>query len=194
MVDDSVATMLTVERTRVLHPPMRALQYWKTVAMDEADFLGSLVKLLQKHRVRFYVIGGQGVNAYVDPLVSLDLDLVVAAEDMSRLEPLLSESFRVERFPDSLNLSQPGSELRAQIQTDPQYAAFVEGAAERDVLGLRLRVARLEDILSGKIWAVEDSTRRASKRQKDLADVARILEFRPELRARVPQAVLARLV
>ncbi len=173
---------------------MRALQFWKTITMDEADLLGSLVRLLEEHGVRFCVIGGQGVNAYVDPLVSLDLDLAVATEDMPRLEPILSGAFRVERFPHSLNLSRPGSDLRAQIQTDPRYAAFVDGARELEVLGLRLPVARLEDILSGKIWAVEDATRRSSKRQKDLADIARILEFRPELRGRVPQAVLARLL
>ncbi len=34
----------------------------------------------------------------------------------------------------------------------------------------------LDDILAGKIWAVSDSDRPASKRQKDLADIARLLE------------------
>ncbi len=173
---------------------MRALQYWKSVVRDEADFLGTLVQLLTEHRVRFCIIGGQGVNAYVDPLVSLDLDIAIAAEDLERVEPLVRREFRVERFPHSLNLSQPGSQLRAQIQTDPRYASFVDGAAEREVLGLRLPVARLEDILAGKVWAVEDASRRTSKRQKDLADIARILEFRPDLRERVPQSVLARLL
>jgi hypothetical protein len=36
--------------------------------------------------------------------------------------------------------------------------------------------ARVEDVLQGKVWAVQDSSRRGSKRQKDLADIARILE------------------
>jgi len=32
------------------------------------------------------------------------------------------------------------------------------------------------------------------KRQKDLADIARLLEAHPDLRGRVPQDVLARLI
>jgi hypothetical protein len=62
------------------------------------------------------------------------------------------------------------------------------------VLDLELPVAAIDDILRGKIWAVQDATRRASKRQKDLADIARVLEAYPQLRGMVPEDVLARLV
>jgi hypothetical protein len=62
------------------------------------------------------------------------------------------------------------------------------------VLGVTLPVAAIEDILQGKIWAAEDTTCRASKRQKDLADIARLLEEQPALRARVPESVRQRLV
>jgi hypothetical protein len=44
------------------------------------------------------------------------------------------------------------------------------------------------------VWAVQDPTRRASKRQKDLADIARLLEHDPGLRSQVPQDVLNKLV
>lgn len=64
----------------------------------------------------------------------------------------------------------------------------------RDVLGIRLPVASLEDVLQGKIWAVLDPARRSSRRQKDLADIARLLEAYPHLRQRVPAEVLSRLV
>jgi hypothetical protein len=64
----------------------------------------------------------------------------------------------------------------------------------RDILGPRLPVASLEDVLQGKIWAVLDPGRRSSKRQKDLADIARLLEAYPDLRSRVPEEILARLV
>ena len=40
--------------------------------MDEADLLGRLVTLFDEQHVAYCVIGGQGVNAYVEPLVSLD--------------------------------------------------------------------------------------------------------------------------
>ena len=161
---------------------------------DRADFLEELIGLLESHAVSYCVVGGQGVNAYVDPVVSLDLDLAIAAREAPRLESLLREHFRVESFPHSLNVSQTGSDLRVQIQTDPRYAEFVDRAERRDVLGLTLPVARVEDVLQGKIWAAGDRARRPSKRQKDLADIARLLESYPRLRDVVPEEILARLI
>lgn len=173
---------------------MQALEYWKTVTTDRAGFLERLIALLAEAGVRYCVIGGQGVNAFVEPVVSLDLDLAVATADLAAAEELLRKHFRVERFAHSVNVSTTGSDLRVQLQTDPRYGAFVEAATARDVLGLRLPVARIEDVLQGKVWAAQDPTRRASKRQKDLADIARLLEARPDLRGRVPEDVLSRLI
>ena len=173
---------------------MQALDFWRAVALDEANMLEALVGLFNEHRVAYCVVGGQGVDAYVEPLVSMDLDVVLAMEDLERIRPLLDERFTVEVFPHSVNLSLKGSGLRAQIQTDERYAPFVARSERRDVLGIMLPVASLEDVLQGKVWAVTDPTPRASKRQKDLADISRILEARPDLRSRVPAEVLARLV
>jgi len=80
-----------------------------------------------------------------------------------------------------------------QIQTDPRYESFLERASGRQVLGVRLPVAAIEDVLQGKVWAAQDPERRASKRRKDLLDIERILESRPDLRSRVSEAVLGRL-
>jgi hypothetical protein len=77
-----------------------------------------------------------------------------------------------------------------QIQTEPAYAAFVERAQIREVLGLRLPVATVEDVLQGKIWAAQEPTRRRSKRGKDLNDILRLIEAYPELKDRVPEEVL----
>ena len=173
---------------------MRAQAFWRTVVADHTDFLGRVIALLVEHGIRFCVLGGQGVNAYAEPVVSLDLDVVIAVDQLPDAERLLGEEFTVERFPHSLNVSASGSDLRVQIQTDPRYEAFLAGAREYDVLGLRLPVAKVEDILQGKIWAVFDPARRPSKRQKDLADIARMIEVYPELRQKVPGEVLARLV
>jgi len=173
---------------------MRAHAFWKAVVVDRSDLLERLTAFLADHAVRYCVVGGQAVNAYAEPLVSLDLDLAVAAEHLPGLEPLLRRSFDVERFPHTLNVSVPGSDLRVQFQTDPRYATFAERASEQEVLGVRLPVADVEDVLRGKVWAAQDPSRRASKRQKDLADIARLLEARPELRRQVPEDVLSKLV
>jgi len=172
---------------------MQARTFWKVVTLDRADFLDRLIALLTEHRIRFCVVGGQAVNAYAEPVVSLDLDLAVAVDQLAQTEALLRQAFAVERFAHSLNVSDSGSDLRAQIQTDPRYFPFVDGASPREVLGVRLPVARIEDVLQGKVWAATDATRRPSKRQKDLADIARLLEAHPELRRQVPAEILARL-
>jgi hypothetical protein len=173
---------------------MRAIEFWKTVTVDRSDFLERLLALLTEHGFRYCVVGGQAVNAYAEPVVSLDLDLAIALEQLPQAEAVLGRVFRVERFPHSLNLSAPGSDLRVQIQTDPRYGPFVDRAALREILGVSLPVACVEDVLQGKLWAAMDPDRRSSKRQKDLADIARLLEAYPHLRGRVPVEVLARLV
>jgi hypothetical protein len=172
---------------------MQARVFWRAVTVDRSDLLDQLLELFGEDGVRFCVIGGLAVNAYAEPVVTLDLDLVVAVPDLSRIEPTLAGRFRVERFAHSVNVSLPDSDLRVQLQTDPRYAPFVERAEPRDVLGLTMPVARLDDVLSSKVWAVQDETRRPSKRQKDLADIARLLEAYPALRAQVPADILARL-
>jgi hypothetical protein len=173
---------------------MQALAYWKAVTADRSEFLDRVVGLLTDAGIRFCVIGGQGVNAYVEPVVSLDLDLAVASDDLPQAEALLASHFAVRRFPHSVNVGAAGSDLRVQLQTDPRYAAFVADASPREILGLRLPVATVEAVMQGKVWAAQDSQRRASKRQKDLADIARLLEAYPDLERLVPSELRARLL
>ena len=173
---------------------MKALELWKTVTRDRADILGDVLSALKESAIVYCVIGGHGVNAYAEPVVSLDLDLVVAASDLEKVAQIFAPRFKVELHPHSLDLTGPKSDLRVQFQCDPRCEAFLAHAREADVLGLRLPVARVEDILQGKVWAALDPTRRASKRQKDLADIARLLEAHPALRSRVPQEILDRLL
>ena len=173
---------------------MRALAFWKTVTVDKANLLEQIVTLLDERRIRYCVVAGQAVNAYVEPLVSLDLDLAVAIEDISRLASLLTGDFRVEQFPHSLNVSLPGSDLRVQFQTDRRYARFLERSSPREILGRLLPVAAIEDVLQGEVWAAQDLTQRQSNLQKDLTDIARLLEGYPHLREQVPPDVLEHLV
>ena len=160
---------------------------------DQANFLESLIALLEEHRIRYCLADGVTVNAYAAPVVTEDLDLAVAVDQLEQAEALLRGRFKVERFAYTLNVVTPGSNLRVQIRTDPCYFDFVDRASRRGILGLTLPVAAVEDVLQGKVWAVLETQRRASKRQKDLADISRLLEAFPQLRDRVPAEVLARL-
>ena len=133
---------------------MQALSFWKAVTVDRSNLLERFVELLRAHDVRFCLVGGQAVNA-AEPVVSLDLDIVVDANELERVRAWLAETFVVESFPHSLNVSASGSDLRVQIQLDPRYDRFLERAVPRDVLGLTLPVAFVEDVLQGKIWATD---------------------------------------
>jgi hypothetical protein len=173
---------------------MKALTFWKTVVSDKSDFLDRMISLLTENGIRYCVIGGQGVNAYAEPVVSLDLDIAVALDQIDRAEVLLRQHFEVDRFPHSINVSDKGSDLRVQVQTDERYSKFVMRAEMRDVLGEELWVAAVEDVLQGKVWAASDPARRQSKRLKDFADIARILEGFPHLATLVPQEIRQRLL
>ena len=173
---------------------VQALDYWKAVTGDRSGFLDRVVALLSASGLRYCVIGGQAVNAYVEPVVSLDLDIAVATADLDEAEALFRREFTVERFAHTVNVTAPPSELRLQLQADLPCAPLVERAAPRMVLGVELLVATLEDVLQGAVWAAQDPMRRGSKRQKDLADIARLLEVFPELRVRIPADVLDRIV
>jgi hypothetical protein len=172
---------------------MRARDVWRTVTADRTEFLDRLLAALDRHGLRYCVIGGQAVNAYVEPLVSLDLDLVIAPDQVEEALRMLAREFEVSRFPYTVNVSAPGSDLRVQISTAPMYDSFVERAEIREVLGLRLPVARLEDVLAGKIAAATEAGRRPSKRRKDLLDIERLLEAYPALRRHIPPEILDHL-
>jgi hypothetical protein len=163
------------------------------VTADHTDFIGRLITLFESHGIRYCLVGGQAVNAYAAPVVSLDVDLVVSVQQFAAVETLLRSNSRVQEFRHTLNVSEPGSDVMVRVQKAPRYFGFVERASVADMLGLHVPVAHPEDLLQGKVWAVTDDTRRPSERQKDLADIARLLEAFPELRERVPQDVLSRL-
>ena len=172
---------------------MRAMEFYRAVTMDASDLYGRLLDTLEREHIAYCLVGGQGVNAYVTPLISLDLDFVIATNDLDRALQVLGSEFTITRFPNTINLASAGSEIRAQIQIDPRYAQFVERAQRRDVFGRSVSVAAIEDLLQGKIWAASDRDRRPSKKQKDLADIARIIETYSALRNKVPGEILARL-
>lgn len=151
-----------------------------------------LLGLFEDNGIRYCVIGGQAVNRYAEPLVSLDLDLVVATGQLEAVEAVLAERFDVRRFPHSLNVTPVRSNLRIQIRTDPRYADFVDRAERGDVLGIEMPVAAARDVLRGKVWAAQDPSRRPGKRRKDLLDIERLVEADPALRGLVPRGILAR--
>lgn len=166
---------------------MTSKEFLNSIAKGKSDILQQFLSILRETGSRYSLIGGLAVNAYVEPVVSLDIDIVVAVDDIEAvINASKSHQLTVERFEHSINISGPGSDLRIQVQTDIRYQGFLTNAMVRNILGYDLKVATLENVLQGKVWAYTDETRRRSKRQKDLADILRIIEAFPELTAQLP--------
>lgn len=153
---------------------------WQTVG--GTDDVMRLVDCLERADIPWCAIGGVAVNHWAaEPMVTQDVDFVVATDAIDRALNLLTEAgFRAERFQWSINFK-GHSRVSLQLSTEDFYRDFPARAIPADVHGILLRVASLEDTLKGKIKAWSDSTRRQSKRLKDLGDIARLVEGHPHL-------------
>jgi hypothetical protein len=142
----------------------------------------------------YCLIGGLAVNCYVEPVYTLDADLVVIAAGLPKLAAHLQvQGFTTEAHPHSLNALAPGSHLRIQFTTDERYQSFPARSTEAEVLGVRVRVASLADITQGKLWAYTDLRRRLSKRKKDELDLIRLAETYPHLKSLYPRELQEQL-
>jgi hypothetical protein len=169
---------------------MTGRTFLNAIANNKGDVVQIVLDILKKTGSGYCVIGGLAVNAYVEPVVSLDLDIVVAGQDLDKVcGAAAKKGFRIENYEHSINLAKVGSDLRIQLQTDSRYQDFILRAKPMKVLGYRMKVAAVEDVLKGKTWAYLDEKRRRSKRQKDLADIVRIVEVYPGLRKRLPSEI-----
>ena len=169
---------------------MTGKEFVNRLANGKSDIIQVFLDILSKTGSRYCLIGGLAVNAYVEPVVSLDMDVVAANEDVGAIcNAAKEQGLKIEQFEHSVNLTSVNSDLRIQLQSDPRYQKFVSNADGRNVLGYTMRVARIEDVLQGKVWAYSDKTRRKSKRQKDLADIFRIVEKFPQLETSLPQTI-----
>ena len=160
------------------------------IANGKKDIIQEIIDLLTKNNIQYCVIGGLAVNAYVEPVVSLDLDIVIIISGIDKFLKISQDKFKIEKFPHSINLNSKDSDIRIQIQTDERYQDFIKNASIRDIMGYQMMVASLVDVLTGKILAYSDKQRRGSKRQKDLADIMRIIESFPELETKLPESII----
>lgn len=169
---------------------MTAAQIYESVTNGGTSDFADLVAILNRYGP-WCLIGGLAVNCYVEPVYTVDVDLVVVAAKLPQIQrELEAAGFRVE---NSINARRAKSKLNIHFTTDPRYQDFVGSEAEQEVLGVRVPVASLEKIVQGKIWAWQDPQRRLSKRKKDELDLIRIAEAKPALRRLIPEEITKQL-
>lgn len=168
---------------------MTEAEIFESVTGGGSSDFAAVANILNRHGA-WCLIGGLAVNCYVEPVFTVDADLVVAAEALQEIKNDLSVAgFVVEEFAHSMNASRSGSDLRIQLTKDPRYQNFLRETQIMTVLGEQVPVASLKNITLGKIWAWQDTNRRPTKRKKDELDLMRILESHPETREMMPQEI-----
>ncbi len=173
---------------------MTSRQFYDWQTGGGANDVMKLVDALERAELSWCVIGGVAVNHWAaEPMVTRDLDLVVAAADIERASAILREAgFSSETHEWSVNFAGKSS-VSIQVSTEACYLDFPSRAVAADVHGILMRVASLRDTLEGKVRAYSDASRRQSKRIKDLADIARLVESHPDLRTTLPESILRQL-
>jgi hypothetical protein len=172
---------------------MTAAEIYDSVTNGGASDFSDIAAVLDRTKP-WCLIGGLAVNCYVEPVYTVDVDLVVVAANLSQIErDLQAAGFKVQRFEHSMNAQRAGSKLNVQFTTDSRYQDFLKETTEREVLGIRVPVASLENIIRGKAWAWLDAKRRLSKRKKDELDLIRIAEAYPHLHRLIPDQIVAQL-
>lgn len=173
---------------------MTARQFYDWQTAGGGGDVMLLVQVLEEHEIPWCMIGGLAVNHWADePMATADVDLVIATGQVERaVEVLTDAGFTSETFEWSINLK-GHSTVSIQISTEDFYDRYPDRAIAADVHGILMRVASLEDTLRGKVKAWSEPSRRASKRQKDLTDILRLVEAHPELRDRVPEDIRQRM-
>jgi hypothetical protein len=171
---------------------MTAEEIFESVTNGGRSDFAEVVSILAKADPGWCLIGGLAVNCYVSPVYTVDADFVVVSTMIEVVvAKLAAKGFDIRRFEFSVNAQRPGSDLVIQFTTDHQ--AFIQRAEPREVLGHRIPVAALPDIIQGKTWVWEDPRRRLSKRTKDQADLVRIGEQYPDLRTLLPPSLRKQL-
>jgi len=167
---------------------MTPKQFFDWQTSGGTDDVMRMVDSLERADVSWCAIGGVAVNHWaVEPMVTRDVDFVVASEAVDRCVQALEEAgFKAEVFSWSINFK-GRSELSVQLSTEAFYESFPARSVAADVHGILMRVASLEDTLKGKVKAWSTPERRQSKRIKDLADIARLVEAHPGLWHSLPE-------
>lgn len=172
---------------------MTAEEIFESVTNGGASDFATVAGILDRHGP-WCLIGGLAVNCYVEPVYTIDADVVVAAQNLGAIQlELTAAGFRLEQFTHSLNAKKPPGTLNVQFTQDGRYQGFIARAKPREVLGQIVPVAELRDLAQGKVWAWSDPERRSTKRKKDELDLMRIAEAFPELRSELPSEIVAQI-
>lgn len=156
-----------------------------------------ILRILDKHEVRYVLIGGLAATLYgsVTPTFDVDITPEMTTANLSRLSAALTEldaRIRIEGIPDGLPFSHDATSLMGittlnvvtkfgplDLATQPagvtSFADWDAGAQDLTISGIRVRLAGLADIVRSK---------EAANRDKDKAQLPLLRSLLERLRRR----------
>jgi hypothetical protein len=156
-----------------------------------------ILRILNKHGVRYVLIGGLAATFYgsVTPTFDVDITPEMTMANLARLSAALTEleaRIRVEGIPDGLPFSHDATSLMGittlnvvtkfgplDLATQPagvtSFADWDAGARDLTISGIRIRLADLADIVRSK---------EAANRDKDKAQLPLLRSLLERLRRR----------
>lgn len=164
------------------------------IVSEEKTFYSDFLDILEDCRIYYCLLGGIAVNCYTDPLENQDLELVVKSDQLDALILTLKKQFIVERTADYFKVYEKPQTTQVRILLGDRYQPFVGRAQLHNILDFEYPVASLKDVLKAKEWSAMGKNTRPTERQKDLADIARILAVKPSMDKSLPMKLRKQLV
>jgi len=107
---------------------MTAQEIFESVTNGGTSDFAAVVEILQRSGP-WCLIGGLAVNCYVEPVYTVDADIVVVTENLAAIANELRDAgFGIQQFAHSLNARKPASELNIQFTQDGRYQDFINRA------------------------------------------------------------------
>ena len=85
---------------------MTKKEFFNSIVNGSIDAIQLFLDQLDETESDYCIIGGLAVNAYAEPVVSLDMDIVIIVNKLDELcDRVLSSGMSIKKFPNSINLS-----------------------------------------------------------------------------------------
>src|SRR5438874_2941355 len=111
---------------------MTAEEIFESVTNGGANDFAATVRILQRSGP-WCLIGGLAVNCYVEPVYTVDADIVVVTENLAAIANELRDAgFGIQQFEHSLNARKPACQLNVQFTQDDRYQDFIRRAQPRE--------------------------------------------------------------
>lgn len=136
-----------------------------------------IVKRLPEAGIDFLMIGGHAVNYYGYVRATMDVDFMIAVEQVSAVREVMKASgfTNVSEYENVIFFAQPDSALRVDfLPVDAEtMSELLLRAASVDYAGVSLRIPCLEDLIAMKLFALKNGS--AKREQRDSEDVVQLV-------------------